>query len=91
MANKRPMVVGDYDAYRGDRDNVQNRTTNQGQRDPNGPMPGQDNMVRCGVCNREYREHAIRYKVRGGTPAWWCVNKDCSGRDIGDGGDIQYI
>jgi len=85
---KNNITVGDYDADRGDRHNIDHQL-GRPLRDPNGPNPNQNLMVRCSKCGQEYEEHFVKFKNRGGYVAWYCKNKTCDGKNIG--GDINYI
>ncbi len=79
-------VVGDFDAERFEHENLKADGT---QRDPGGPNPQTDRMVRCDVCGAEYSEHKIRFKHRGGLWHWYCKTKTCEGHTLGN--TLHYI
>ena len=86
---RKKQTVGDYAKYWGDSDNNTGDVHAPKQRDPNGPNPNQDELVRCDKCGQEYLEHHVKFVVRGGRPAWWCKNQNCEGKNIGE--DINYV
>ena len=86
--NEHLKVVGDYDDRRPDSQNI-DHVNGRAQRDPAGPKPDQDELVQCGKCGEQYAEHFVKFRMRGGQAGWWCMAKDCDGKNIG--GDINYV